>query len=187
MPKQDCVKGEKSAEADSIIPFWNPVFFGEGDDDTPGVSTVNNQSKGEVRSNTMKYKILAIKDFEDNLETVLSALDLIDDKIMEKEKTNMYHEDLKTRLGYLKPVCTKPSSSQSLNKCMMGERAKVLWYYHEDKTPATEGGLSDQMINKYKKSENDFYSFLERNDNLITSCFLKEFKTLTLHVHMDPF
>ena len=35
------------------------------------------------------------------------------------------------------------------------------------------------MIDKYKKSENVFYSFLERNDSLITDRFLKEIKTPT--------
>ena len=184
MPKQDRVKGEKSAEADGIIPFWNPVFFGEGDDDARDVSTVEipvliDQSKGEKRSNTTKYKIPAIEYFEDNLETVLSALDLIDDKIMEKVKTNVYHEDLKTRIGYLKTVCTKPSSSQALNKCLMEARAKVLWYHTDDRIPAAEGGLGDRMVDKYKQSENDFFSFLERRDSLITDDFLAEFKTPT--------
>ena len=180
MPRQDCNKGEKSAEADGIIPFWNPVFFGKGDEEAIDVLTVDilvliDQSKGEVCSNTTKYKIPAIKYFEDNLETVLSAMDLIDNKIMEKVKTNVYFYDVKTWLGYLKTVCTKPSSSQSLNKCLTEARYKVLWYHHEDRIPSTEGGLSDKMIDKYKRSETDFYNFLECKDSLITEGFLQAF------------
>ena len=60
MPKQDRNKGEKSAEADGIIPFWSPVFFGEGDEDAADTPTVNlpvliDQSKGEVRSTLKLY------------------------------------------------------------------------------------------------------------------------------------
>ena len=181
MPKQDRNKGEKSAEADGIIPFWNPAFFGEEDEDAAEIPTVDlpvliDQAKGEVRSNTTRYKIPAIEYFEDNLETVLSALDLIEDKIMEKVKTDVHHEDLKTRLGYLKTVCTKASSSQSLNKCLKEARAKTLWYHHEDRVSSTEGGLSDQMVAKYIKSETDFFTFLERGDSLITEGFLTEVK-----------
>jgi hypothetical protein len=95
---------------------------------------------------------------------------------MEKVKTDVYHEDLKTRLGYLKTVCTKASSSQSLNKCLKEARVKTLWYHHEDRVSSTEGGLSDQMVAKYIKSETDFYTFLKRNDNLITDDFLTEVK-----------
>ena len=105
MPGQNRKKGEKSVESDGIIPFQNPTFFGEEDEDEPKSNTVDlpvliNKNKGEVRSNTRKYAVPAILKYcENNIEYVLSAIDLIEDKIMEKVKTGVFHEDLKIRLG----------------------------------------------------------------------------------------
>ena len=181
MPGQNRNKGEKSAEADGIIPFWNPTFFGEEDEDAPKLPTVDlpvliDQTKGEVRSNTTKYQIPAIEYFENNIETVLSAIDLIEDKIMSSVKTGVYHEDLKSRLGYLKTVCTKPASSQALSKCLLEARKKVMFFHSEEKVPSDHGGLDKRMLNRYICQDAEFYKFLERKDDLITDDFLKKVK-----------
>ena len=176
--RQTRSKGNKTTEVDEIISFWNPIFFDEEDEDEPPLKTVDipvliEKSKGDKRSNTTKYKVPAIEYFESNVEIVLSAMDLIDDQIMESVRTGKYFEDLKSQIGYLKTVCTKPASSQALSGCLMAARKKVLKYHEEKLVPLHEGGLSADMLERYTKSEREFYTFVERKNNLLTDEFIK--------------
>ena len=176
--RQIRTKGNKTTEVDVIIPFWNPIFFDEDDEDEKKLKTVDipvliNAMKGDKRSNMTKYEVPAIEYFEINIEVVLSAMDLIEDQIMESVRTGVYYKDLKSKIGYLKTVCTKPASSQALSACLMEARKKVLKYHVEKLVPLHEGGLSSDMIEKYIKSEKEFYKFLERKDHLITDKFME--------------
>jgi hypothetical protein len=63
MPKQDRNKGEKSAEADGIIPFWSPVFFGEENEDAADTPTVDlpvliDQAKGRRSTRSQQSSTL---------------------------------------------------------------------------------------------------------------------------------
>ena len=103
--KQTRTKGNKTTEVDEIIPFWNPIFFDEDDEEETKLKTVEipiliDAMKGDKRSNTTKYEVPAIEYFESNVEVVLSAMDLIEDQIMESVRTGVYSKALKSKIGY---------------------------------------------------------------------------------------
>ena len=181
--KQTRTKGNKTTEVDEIIPFWNPIFFDEDDEEEMKLKPVDipvliDLMKGDKHSNTTKYEVPAIEYFESNVEVVLSAMDLIEDQIMESVRTGVYFKDLKSKIGYYKTVCTRPASSQALSACLMGARKKVLTYHGEKLVPLHEGGLTTDIIERYTKSEKEFYKFLERKDTLITDTFMGHVKYL---------
>ena len=129
-------KGHKTDEVDYHIPYWTKEYFKPKakDDDKDGevVETVSvpvkiNSKEKESKTNVSYLNIRAITHFDNNVESVLTTIQTVWDRLVRPKNLKAQVDIFKMFIQMLTLTCTTDQAIQTLNDCQKQAR-QLIWH-----------------------------------------------------------